>query len=116
MLILLLFLHANFVAYQKIPRETWEPLWGLTDLQDLRLVDNGFTKLTPKFLKFTCLTNLVLRRNKLVELPDHMHLWPHLRGLHVEGNVLTALPSTFFHLTNLTVSCCCETDIQLNHY
>jgi Leucine rich repeat len=66
-------------------------------------VDNGFRKLPPKFLLFTSLTNLVLRRNELIELPDHLHLFPSLTGLHVEGNLITSLPPSFAVLTNLTV-------------
>lgn len=96
--------HATcFSLRQKISRHTFEPLWKLTGLKDLRLVDNGFKKFPIQFLRFTALTNLVLRRNKLIELPDNMDEFPGLTGLHLEGNVLTELPPTFATLTNLTV-------------
>ena len=91
------------VVLQKLPRDTWAPLWKLTNLQDLRLVDNGFKKLPFKILSFTSLTSLVLRRNKLIELPNYMDKLPLLASLHVEANLITALPPTFESLTNLTV-------------
>lgn len=91
------------MSLQKVARHLWDPLWKVTTIQDLRLVDNGFKKLPPQFQNMTCLTNLVLRRNRLVELPPFIDRYSLLTGLHIEGNLLTNLPPAFAALVNLTV-------------